>query len=70
MEGHKTSGPNGLPIDIYKLFKVKLIALLLGIYVESFETGWLPISLQSALITFILSQINDQPTIVLTDLEF
>ena len=54
MKGGKASGPDGLPIDIYKLFKEKLIAPLLDMYAESFERGYLPPSLRSALITLIL----------------
>ena len=54
MRGGKASGPDGLPIDIYKLFKAKLIAPLLDVYVESFKSGCLPVSLRSALITLIL----------------
>lgn len=53
MKGGKTSGPDGLPIDIYKLFKTKLIAPLLDVCLESFQTGCLPVSC-SALITLIL----------------
>uniref|UniRef100_A0A671WUW6 Reverse transcriptase domain-containing protein n=1 Tax=Sparus aurata TaxID=8175 RepID=A0A671WUW6_SPAAU len=54
MKGGKASGPDGLPIDIYKLFKAKLIAPLLDVYLESFEVGSLPVTLRSALITLIL----------------
>ena len=54
MGGGKALGPDGLPIDIYKLFKAKLIAPLLDVYLESFKTGCLPDSLRGALITLIL----------------
>lgn len=54
MKGGKAPGPDGLPIDIYKLFKEKLIGPLLDVYVESFKSGSLPNSLQGALITLIL----------------
>uniref|UniRef100_A0A669E357 Reverse transcriptase domain-containing protein n=1 Tax=Oreochromis niloticus TaxID=8128 RepID=A0A669E357_ORENI len=54
MRGGKASGPDGLPIDIYKLFKAKLIPPLLDVYLESFKTGCFPATLRSALITLIL----------------
>lgn len=54
MRGGKASGPDGLPIDIYKLFKTKLIAPLLDVYLESFKIGSLPVSVRSALIALIL----------------
>lgn len=54
MKGGKAAGPDGLPIDIYKIFKDKLIAPLLEMYTEAFEGGHLPQSLQNALITLIL----------------
>lgn len=54
MEGGKAAGPDGLPIDIYKMFRGKLIIPLLNMYLESFEKGDLPPSLKSALITLLL----------------
>lgn len=54
MRGGKASGPGGLPIDLYKIFKKKSVAPLLDTYLESFKTGCLPTSLRSALITLIL----------------
>lgn len=54
MKGGKAPGPDGLPIDIYKLFREKRIAPLLDMYSESFEQGCLPPLLRSALITLIL----------------
>lgn len=54
MKGGKAAGPDGLPVDIYKIFKDKLIKPLLAMYDESFHQGRLPDSLRSALITLIL----------------
>ena len=53
MKGWKASGPDGLPIDVYKLSKAKFIAPLLDFYLESFKAGSLPVTLQSALITLL-----------------
>lgn len=49
----KTPGPDGLPIDIYKTFKEKLINPFLDMVVEAFELGILPASMRRALITLL-----------------
>lgn len=54
MQGGKTAGLDGLPIDICKLFKNKLISPLKNMYEESFQNGYFPPSLRNALITLIL----------------
>lgn len=54
MKGGKAAGPDGLPVDIYKLFKDQLTEPLLAMYEEAFQQGRLPDSLRSALITLIL----------------
>ncbi len=54
MRGGKAVGPDGLPIDIYKEFKEKLISPLLDTYVEAFQQGCLPPSMRNALIILIL----------------
>lgn len=61
MRGGKAAGPDGLPVDIYKIFKDKLIEPLLAMYEEAFQQGCLPDSLRSALITLILKP-NKSPT--------
>ena len=53
MSGGKAPGPDGIPIDIYKTFKKKLLPPFLDMVKEAFEKG-LPPTLQSALITVIL----------------
>lgn len=58
----KQAGPDGFPVDIYKLFKVKRIIPLLDKYIESFEQGYLPLLLWNALITHILKSQNVSPT--------
>ncbi len=37
----KTAVPDALPIDIYKLFKDKLVGPLKEMYEESFQNGYL-----------------------------
>ena len=54
MSAGKASGPDGLPIDIYKRFKSKLCRPLLEMFLESYNNGILPPSLRGALITLIL----------------
>ncbi len=54
MKGGKAAGPDGLPIDIYKKFKDKLISPLLDTYVEGFQQGCLPPLMRNALIILIL----------------
>lgn len=54
MKGGKAPGPDGLPIDIYKIFKNKLLSPLLDMFVESFSSGKLPPSMCNALIILIL----------------
>lgn len=61
MRGGKAAGPDGLPVDIYKIFKDKLIGPILAMYEEAFQQGRLPDSLRSALITLILKP-NKSPT--------
>lgn len=50
MNAGKTAGPDGLPIDIYKMFKDKLVAPLYEMFKESYANGILPPSLREALI--------------------
>lgn len=47
------AGPDGIPIDIYKKFKDKLLMPLLEMFKESFEKGVLPKSLNQAVITLL-----------------
>jgi hypothetical protein len=49
----RASGPDGLPIDIYKRFKNKLCTPFQEMFLESYENGLLPPSL-TALITPLL----------------
>jgi hypothetical protein len=39
MKGGQAAGPDGLPIDISKIFKDKLQGPLLDMYAESFQQG-------------------------------
>lgn len=54
MSSGKAPGPDGLPVEIYKTFSKRLMPHLLEMYTESYETGILPPSLRSALITVVL----------------
>ncbi|KAF7646191.1 hypothetical protein LDENG_00191820 [Lucifuga dentata] len=54
MNSGKAPGPDGFPIEFYKLFKEKLLAPLLGVYEEAYEEGILPPTLRLAMITLIL----------------
>ena len=54
MKGGKSPGPDGIPIEIYKIFKDKLIPPLLDMYNESLEKGSLPPSLNMAEISLLL----------------
>lgn len=49
----KTPGPDGLPTEIYKKYKAKLLSPLLDMFSEPFEKGTLPVSLRRALITLL-----------------
>ena len=53
MKAGKTAGPDGLPIDLYKKFKQKLLKPLLEMFLEAFNNGGLPISLTGASITLL-----------------
>ncbi len=54
MNSGKAPEPDGLPVEIYKTFSKRLMPYLLEMYTESYETGILPPSLRSALITLVL----------------
>lgn len=53
MKSGKTPGPDGIPIEIYKLFPDKLLPPLLEMFEEAYQSGILPPSLQTALITLV-----------------
>lgn len=53
MTSGKTPGPDGLPIDIYKKFKEKLIKPFSDMLLEAFQMGLLPASMREALITLL-----------------
>lgn len=53
MNSGKAPGPDGLPIDIYKIFRDKLMTPMMDMINESFNICELPLSLRSALITLI-----------------
>ncbi len=54
MKGGKAPGPDGIPIELYKVFHHKLICPLLDMYQESLNNGALPPSLNTAVITLLL----------------
>lgn len=53
IKGGKTPGPDGIPIEVYKMFKHRLMPPLLEMFKESFHNGILPTSLRGALITLL-----------------
>lgn len=53
MKGGKTPGPDGIPIEIFKLFQDTLIPPMLEMFKEALDTGSLPPSLNMALITLL-----------------
>lgn len=53
LKGGKTPGPDGIPIELYEIFKTKLLPPLLDLYRESFGRGSLPPSLNTAIITLL-----------------
>lgn len=46
MKNGKTARPDGLPIDIFKAFKERLVQPLMNMFEESLENGILPPSLR------------------------
>lgn len=54
IERGKTLGPDSIPIEIFKIFKDKLVQLLLDINQESFNCRTLPPSLNVVTIPLIL----------------
>ncbi|MGL4560929.1 MAG: hypothetical protein ACRCV0_01400 [Brevinema sp.] len=53
MKSGKRAGPDGIPIDLYKKFKNKLLVPLLNMFEEIFQSNFLPPSLNTALITLL-----------------
>ena len=53
IKGGKTPGPDGIPSEVYKMFKHRLMPALLEMFKESFLNGILPTSLRGALITLL-----------------
>lgn len=52
IKGGKTPGPDGIPIEVYKIYKHRLMLPLLDM-VKSYNNGILPTSLRGALITLL-----------------
>lgn len=53
MKAGKAAGPDGLPIDIYKKFKDKLVRPMLDMLEEAFAENKLPMSLNEAIIILL-----------------
>lgn len=53
MQSGKRAGPDGLPIDLYKTFKEKLLTPLLDMFLEAFQHNSLPPSMNCALIILL-----------------
>lgn len=54
----KQAGSDGIPIDIYKKFKDKLLISLLDMFKETFEKEALPKTLNQALIILFQGWVN------------
>jgi len=61
----RAAGPDGLPIDIYKNCKDKLVRAILDMLVEAFEENKLPVSLNEA---YCLNQENPTKNVKTFDL--
>ncbi len=53
MKSGKAVGPDGLPIEIYKTFKEKLLTPFMEMIVEAYHQDLLPASMRGALITLL-----------------
>lgn len=53
LKSGKTAGPDGLPIDLYKFFKDKLVKPLYDMYIECFNIGNLSNSMKESLIILL-----------------
>lgn len=59
MQCNKEPGPDGFPVEFFKKFQSKLVPLLLNVYVESLEKGFLPETLTQASIILLLKKDKD-----------
>lgn len=66
IKGGKTPGPDGLPIEVYKMFKHRLMPALIEMFKDAFRNGILPASLRGALITLLPKPGENQITDVKT----
>ncbi len=53
MKSGKAAGPDGLPPEIYKTFKEKLLTPFMEMIVEAYHQDLLPASMRRALITLL-----------------
>lgn len=53
MKAGRTAGPDGIPIDLYKKCKIKLLQPLLETFLEAFHNGSLPKWMTGVLITLL-----------------
>uniref|UniRef100_A0A096LX15 Reverse transcriptase domain-containing protein n=1 Tax=Poecilia formosa TaxID=48698 RepID=A0A096LX15_POEFO len=53
MKSGKRAGPDGLPIDLYKTFKDKLLTPLLDMFQEVFHSNYLPPSMNAAMVILL-----------------
>lgn len=59
LQSGKSPGPGGYPVEFYKVFWQKLSPLLLDMFNESFEKGYLPQTLNQASISLFLKKEKD-----------
>jgi len=56
MQSGKAAGPDGFPIDFYKMFAKNLAPLLLDMYNDSLANGFLPLTITQASISLLLKR--------------
>lgn len=59
MQNGKCPGPDGLPAEFYKSFADQLAPILLNMFNESLENGYLPPTLRQATISLLLKKDKD-----------
>lgn len=59
MQNNKAPGPDGFPVEFFKVFHNQLVPLLHSVYIESLSKGSLPDTLRQASINVLLKKEKD-----------